>query len=171
MKRYIVVLPILLTLLLAACAKDLSPNTYSDANIDSGSRVYHGVIISMRPVKVKGNSGFGGPAGLASGAVLGSAVGGGRGSIVTGVAGAIAGGIAGHAIDKSVNTQNAIEYIVQLDTRKTMSVVQAPTNLHVNQRVLLLYGARVRLIPDTTPVPAQHHAKAAKPTANVTKKA
>jgi len=153
MKRLLLLLPLALTILLAACAKDLSSSTYSEESVGSGSQVYHGVIVSMRSVKVKGNSGLGGVAGAATGGVLGSAVGGGRGSIVAGIAGAVAGGIAGNAIDKDVNKQDAIEYIVELDNHKTMSVVQAPSDLRVHDRVLVLDGPRVRVIADTTSKP------------------
>jgi outer membrane lipoprotein SlyB len=147
---------LLIALLLCACvtgcAQNVSPNTYSVAEVGVASKVVSGVIIDKRAVNIDANSGAGGLAGVVGGAAAGSTLGSGHANNVVGaVGGAVIGGLAGNAIDKAVNHHPGFEYIIQLKQGGTIAVVQAEeTQFAVNQHVLLIYGAMTRIIPDNT---------------------
>ena len=137
---------------LAACNADISANDYQSQNANVVSKVVPGVVLSKRVVNVKTDTGVGKIAGGLAGGIIGSGIGGGRGAALGLVAGAVAGGVLGQHLEDEVNTQKAFEYIVKLDNNKSIAITQGmDTNLSVGQRILLIYGARSRLIPDNTP--------------------
>jgi outer membrane lipoprotein SlyB len=140
-----------LSLLLSSCAENVNPNTYTTSEVGSASRVVSGVIVSKRAVSVDNNSGVGGLAGTATGAALGSTIGGSTaGNIAAIVGGAVIGGVAGNAIDGSINHHQGFEYIIRLQKGRTISVVQTKDEeLHVNDRVLVIYGAKTRIVADS----------------------
>lgn len=142
----------LVCVFLSSCAQNVSSNTYQASEVGVASKVVSGVIVAKRPVKIDANSGAGGIAGMAAGAAAGSTVGGSAaGNVVAAVGGAVVGGVAGNAIDKAVNHHQGFEYIIKLKNAATISVVQAEDQtLHINQHVLIIYGAMTRIIPDTT---------------------
>ncbi|HLB57338.1 MAG TPA: hypothetical protein VJL60_00830 [Gammaproteobacteria bacterium] len=136
----------------AGCAQNVSPNTYSAAEVGSTSKVTSGVVISKRLVNLNTSSNVGGVAGTIAGAGAGSAIGGSAASNIVGaVGGAVIGGLLGSTIDKSINTQQGYEYIVKLKTGKTISVVQnLEMQFEVHQHVFVVDGPRAHLIADTT---------------------
>lgn len=140
------------SLLMVGCAQNVSPNTYQSGEVGVASRVVPGVVIAKRSVNIDANSGAGGLAGVAAGAAAGSTMGSSTSSNVVGaVGGAVVGGVAGNAIDKAVNHHQGYEYIIRLNKGRIISVVQEKdVQFRVNQRVLIIYGAMTRLIPDTT---------------------
>lgn len=163
MKRVMIFLSVIcLAISLTACNNDISPNDYDSANAGVVSKVEPGVILVKREVTVTSKSAVGDVAGGAIGGIAGSAIGGGRGALLGIVAGAVAGGIIGHHVADAVNRQKALEYIVKLHDGSTVSIVQGlETQLYVGQKVLLIYGARSRLIPDPSGVSTeieQNHA-------------
>ena len=80
--------------IMAGCARDISPDSYSARDIGQVSRVESGVVLAKRLVSIDNNSGAGGFAGTAAGAVAGTAIGGSdRASILGAVGGAVAGGV------------------------------------------------------------------------------
>lgn len=139
-------------LFLSACTNDLSPNTYNTDSVGQASRVEPGVIVSMRNVKIDQNTDMGGLAGAGAGAAAGSAIGGsGEANIIGAIGGAVIGGLAGNYAEKHINKENGVEYIVKLKNGSVTSITQPPNlNLHVDQRVLIIYGKTVRIIPDHT---------------------
>lgn len=140
------------SLLLSACAKSVSPNSYQSSEVGVASKVVPGVIMSKRAVSIDGNSGAGGLAGAGAGAAAGSTIGGSSstsGNIIGAIGGAVVGGLIGNAADKAINHHQGYEYIIRLKNGSAVSVVQAEEmKFEVNQRVLVVYGAMTRIIPD-----------------------
>ena len=145
-------LAVIVSLLLCGCVHNMSPSTYSHDEAGEASKVKKGVIISKRLIKIEGTSGVGGVAGGVAGAAAGSAIGGSTAANVVGaVGGAVAAGVIGHELDKAVNRRTGYEYIIELNNGKTISVAQERTvELAVGQRILIIYGAMTRVVPDTT---------------------
>lgn len=121
MRKIIATLMTTALLLLSACARDLSSNTYtSDSTFNL---TLQGKVLSVRPVTIKnsdelsGNTG-GLLAGGALGGALGSTVGGGSGKTLAMVGGAIAGALGGAAAQGKLSENQGLEYIVKVDTSK-----------------------------------------------------
>ena len=135
-------------LALGACAPQNTNTTYTGADIGRSAEVSYGVIVSMRPVTVQGGrSGVGTLGGAAAGATAGSFIGGDpRTHILGAIGGAIVGGIAGTAVESSVTTGQAVEFIIRQDNGQTISVVQTnEEGFRPNERVVLTRGARTRI--------------------------
>ncbi len=139
-------------LTLTACSRNLSPNNYYGHDVGVASKVLHGTIISKRVVKINNASGIGTLAGATAGGAAGSMIGTHAATNVVGaVGGVLVGGAAGYVVDKAVNSSEGYEYIIKLTNGHTISVVQAmDIQFNVNQRVLVIYGEMVRIIPDDT---------------------
>lgn len=145
-----IMMTVILSLFLSSCAQNLSPCTYNACEIAYPKRVFTGVIVSKRCVRIDASTGIGGFAGVTTGAIAGSGIGGSAaGHLLGGVGGAIVGGLVGNALDKAINCHRGYEYIIRLKDGELMSVVQ-PCNLIFvpGQRVLVLCGYRTRIIPD-----------------------
>jgi outer membrane lipoprotein SlyB len=148
-------------LLLTNCAKNISSNEYSEADVGTVKHTYKGVIISSRPVKVHGADSLGdNQAGLLGGGVagglLGSQMGKGRGQVVGLVLGAAAGALGGSFLEKGLKSQEGIEYSVELEDGRILTLVQGTDNsLSIGQRVLVMVGSkgRSRVVPDLSPAP------------------
>ncbi len=153
MKKLFYSFLIVLCSLVAGCAGNISPNTYDSSEIGVASKVVHGRIIAKRAVNIDNHTGAGGLAGATAGAAAGTMAGHNAATGVIGaVGGAVVGGVVGHGVDKAVNRHRGYEYIIKLRNGSTVSIVQAEDlNVHVNQRVLIIYGAKTRIIPDTIP--------------------
>ncbi len=143
---------LLLCLLLTGCGKNVSPNTYEASEVGVVSRVMAGTIIAKRAVTIDNHSDVGMLAGAATGAVGGSAIGGsGRGNLAGAIGGAVVGGVVGNVADKAINRKKGFEYIIKLKDGSTIAVAQASDILfQINQKVLVIYGAMTRIIPDDT---------------------
>lgn len=106
-------------LLFAACARDLSSDTYtSDSTL---SLTLEGKVVSIRPITIKNSdtlsdNSTGILAGGAMGAVAGANVGGGNGQAAAAVGGAIVGAAAGALLESKLGKSNGLEYIVKVDT-------------------------------------------------------
>lgn len=138
---------LLLVVSLTGCNADISASDYNAANAGVVDKVVPGIILQKRVVNVRTDAGVGKVAGGIAGGVIGSGIGGGRGAVLGLVAGSVLGGVLGQKAENSVNTQKAFEYIVKLDNKKTIAITQGmDTSLSVGQKVLLIYGARSRLI-------------------------
>ncbi|MBL4647930.1 MAG: glycine zipper 2TM domain-containing protein [Gammaproteobacteria bacterium] len=126
--------------LFSACAPDISSNSYSMGAVGT-EQVEQGVILQVSHVNINANQGIGGGAGAALGATAGSAIGGDtRANIIGGIAGALIGGIIGNEIDKGVNSQGGLRYIIKLSSGRTVSIVQGMENpLRAGQRVLVTF--------------------------------
>jgi outer membrane lipoprotein SlyB len=136
-------------LLLGACTRNISPDTYSVGSVGMATRTIRATIISVRDVKIEGNrTGIGAGAGATGGAVAGSAIGGNaRGNILGAIGGAVAGGIAGAAIEEGTTRQTGLEYVVETETDHLLTVVQGPEpRLSKGEKVLVMYGNPTRII-------------------------
>lgn len=136
---------------LAACAPNISPDSYAAGSVGQVNRTVRGVVISARPVAIGGSqSGLGAGAGAVAGGAAGSSMGSGpRGNIVGAVGGALVGGLVGAMAEEAATRQDGMEYVVQTDNGALLTVVQGKEPaLAVSQKVLVLYGSRSRVIPD-----------------------
>lgn len=137
-------------LMLCGCARDIDSNVYTSANVDSASKTYEGVVVSMRGVTVKDSESLtDNTAGLlvggALGGVLGNAVGGGRGRVVTTALGAVGGAAAGALAQGKLSKQNAIEYVVKLNDGQMYTFVQGKDAIYApGQKVLVSMGRNSR---------------------------
>lgn len=138
--------------LLTACAPSVSPNTYSGSEVGVASRVVKGTVIGIRPVKIQQNTGIGAVAGGVAGGAAGSLIGSSTAVNIVGAAGgAVVGGLIGNEAEKQLSKDQGYEYIIQLDNNSTISVTQTQAlQLSLNQRVLVIYGATTRIVPDDT---------------------
>ncbi|MDR2068076.1 MAG: glycine zipper 2TM domain-containing protein [Holosporaceae bacterium] len=132
---------------IGGCARNISSNTYDAKTLGSASHTYPCVVISSRRVMVEEGERLednktGGVIGAIAGGVLGNAFGGGRGRIITTAGGALAGAAAGAYAEKSLKSQEAIEYVVELQSGEMRSVVQGTD-------VILSNGQAAYLIVDT----------------------
>lgn len=137
--------------ILAGCAANVSPNTYSVGSVGQVNRTISAVVISVRDVAIAGTSGVGSGAGAATGAVVGSGAGGNnaRGNIVGAIGGAIVGGMIGASIEANATKQTGVEYVVETENGNLMTMVQGDSpRFAEGQKVLVLYGSPSRLIPD-----------------------
>jgi outer membrane lipoprotein SlyB len=137
---------------MAGCAQNISPQTYSVGSVGQVNRTISATVISVREVNVAGTTGMGSSAGGATGAVIGSGMGGGnsRGDLVGAIGGAVIGSLAGAAIESNATKQKGLEYVVETENGNLMTIVQGADTVFVEgQKVLVLYGSPSRLIADT----------------------
>jgi outer membrane lipoprotein SlyB len=140
-----------LALMASGCATNISQDHYSDETVGEASKVYKGVIVDVRKVRVGpdqlGKSRTGAAMGAVGGAIAGRAIGGrgAAGILIGGVAGAIGGAYA----EKALKTQDALEYTIELANGDGMSVVQGtdkPLSVGQNVRVIVSSRGRSRII-------------------------
>ena len=137
-------------LVLSGCASSTSSDTYSRGQVGDINETMRGVVVSSRAVKIEGTkSGVGTIAGAAAGGAAGSQIGGGRAeNIVGGIAGAVAGGLIGAAAEEQLTKGQGIEYIVELEDGRTVTIVQGADNaIPPGTPVLVILGERARIVP------------------------
>ncbi|OGT65250.1 MAG: hypothetical protein A3J38_07970 [Gammaproteobacteria bacterium RIFCSPHIGHO2_12_FULL_45_9] len=133
---------------LTAC-NNYSPDTYQPGEAQQASSVAHGVITSIRPVKIAGSSGVGTVAGAVAGGAAGSMIGGSTAvNVIGAVGGAVVGGLVGGAVEKGVTSADGVQIVVKLKSGRTVSIVQAPTNLRVGDHVMVMFGEKARVVLD-----------------------
>lgn len=128
---------------LAGCASSKSGDVYTRDQARHEMTVRRGVVESVRVVSLEGTkSPVGTAAGAVVGGVAGSAVGRGKGSIVGAVVGAVAGGLAGSAIEEGVTRKQALEITVDLDSGRSIVVVQegTPDEFRAGDQVRVVSG-------------------------------
>lgn len=149
MKRLIA---LLLLASLTACAHP-GQNRYGYQDVGQASVVEFGTVVSERPVEITGqNTGLGATAGAASGALGGAYIGRGGGSLGAMLAGAVIAGVAGHMAEQAIADHKGIEYIVTLESDKTVTIVQnyveGEPSIKVGQRVMVqTSGMYQRVLP------------------------
>ena len=138
---------------IVSCAKDINDNSYQMSSVGSADRVGQGIIISVRPVRIQGNSQTGALMGGLAGGAAASTIGRGSGSVLASVGGALLGAFIGGVTQKELEEQQALQYIVRLTDGNMITVIQGMKNrLEVGQRVFVLYGQETHLIPDNLPL-------------------
>jgi len=153
--KWMVSLAVLSLVVFSGCARQISSNVYSGAQIGEVSTTYPGVVISVRQVTVEdqeylGQNPLGIVGGGAAGAYAGSKIGKGEGNTLSTVGGAVAGAVAGAMAEKALKKQNAMEYIVALENGETKTLVQGmDPSYGVGQKVWVIVGqqGRSRVIP------------------------
>lgn len=137
-------------LVLNACQNGYSPDRYSPGSMQQANKVDRATVQSVRLVDVDGTAGAGALVGGAAGGIGGSSFGSGGGSAAAALGGVLVGAAIGALVEKSATETQAFEYIVQKQNGDLMSVTQKDAQpLAVGQKVMLIYGVRARLIPDT----------------------
>lgn len=117
----------------SACAPADRPAPYTAAELARAAPANYGVVVTIRPVPVHGES-----TGSAPDSGVGPAAGGDVRDTILGAMGTTAGPGAG--------ADPAFEFILREDTGQTVSVVQAnEEGLRPGERVVLSMGARTRL--------------------------
>ncbi len=140
---------VLLLTLITGCAKDLGVKHYSDRTVGEASKTYRGTVLNVTKVRVGpdelGKSKAGAIVGGVGGAVIGSRFGRGGGALAGTLIGAVAGAVGGAFAEKALKTQDALEYVVELDNKSLMSVVQGMDETFAKgERVLLMVGEKGR---------------------------
>ena len=151
MKYHMIPLAFAVIVPVVACTPNISPDSYSVGSVGQVNRVVRGVIVSARPVDISGTqTGVGAGAGATAGGAAGAAIGGSvEANIVGAVAGALVGGIAGAAIEENATQQTGMEYIVEAENGALITLVQGDEEpLSAGQKVMVIYGARARVIAD-----------------------
>jgi outer membrane lipoprotein SlyB len=113
-------------LLAQACASPASGRIYSRQEARVAWDVKYGEVVAVDEAVIEGrHSPLGRIGGGFVGYQAGRTVGGGSGRAVAGAVGAVAGSVAGEAIEERVTRQQAWQFTVELESGRTISVVQA----------------------------------------------
>ncbi|GAB1232991.1 glycine zipper 2TM domain-containing protein [Ferrigenium sp. UT5] len=139
--------------LLAACASGKSGDVYTRDQVRQIQTYRVGIIEGLHEVRIEGTkTPIGGGAGAVVGGVAGSSVGRGKGSAVAGVLGAVVGGVVGAAAEEGYTREDGIEFAIQLEDGRHISVVQAKS---VNDETFAV-GDKVRVIDSAGVVRVTH---------------
>jgi outer membrane lipoprotein SlyB len=146
---------ILIILLFYSCTYT-SPTNVKTSDTQKITAVEYGIIKTSLPVKIKGESNW-------VGATAGGMIGGLLGTMVCGeeevvgtkcqdigvVFGVIGGGATGTVIQATLGNHDGFQYVVDIDnSEKDSAFVQGDkTPLSNGQRVIIIYGNDVRILP------------------------
>lgn len=137
------------------CARQISPGVYEGAHVGSVAETRTGTIQSARVVMVQedellqDNTVGIGIGGLAGG-LAGREVGDGWGRVAATAGGAIAGAAVGALAQRSLQRQEAMEYIVRMDDGGLLTIVQGvQPQIPVGRRVYVQMGSggQARVLP------------------------
>jgi outer membrane lipoprotein SlyB len=135
----------LAALALMACNPPNSGNVVSANQAQAAQSVSFGTIVGANPVSVQGGNApadvVGTVAGGLIGGLIGNEIGGGRGRDIATVAGAVGGAAAGNRIAGAATTVQSTEWLVQLESGRTISVIQAQPAFSIGQRVQVIQSA------------------------------
>jgi outer membrane lipoprotein SlyB len=138
---------------LMGCNPPNSGNVVNARQAQTAQTVTFGTIIGATPVAVQGGNQTAEVVGTLAGGLLGglagNQVGGGTGRVITTGVGATAGAAAGNRIAGAATTVQSTEWLVQLESGRTISVIQAEPVFSVGQRVQVVQSANgtTRLVP------------------------
>lgn len=115
-------------------------------------RAHHselGTVRGYREVLVRSDGHGGAILGAVTGGSVGAALGGDAGgSLAGGLIGALIGGVIGSEIERSGSEHPAIDYLIEMDSGRTIRVIQARGRIFPpGARVRVLFGDHVRVIP------------------------
>jgi len=138
-------------LLVAGCAPQFSPNTYSSNAVQLANKVEGGVVIGYREVSISASGNIGTVTGGAAGGVLGIEY---ANSGLVAVGATAVGGLIGNALDHAAGDTTGWEYIVRKPNGDMLSVTQRERRpLGLGQKVLVIMGPQARVIPDYSVIP------------------
>ena len=147
---------ILFIILLLYSCTSTSPTNVKTSDAQKVTAVEYGTIITSLPVKIKGEGNWlGATAGAMIGGLLGTQVCGEKEVVGTKcqdiavVFGAIGGAAAGTVIQAALGNHDGFQYVVDVDNSdKDSAFVQGDdTPLSNGQRVIIIYGNDVRILP------------------------
>ncbi len=140
--KYLTVMMLAPALVLGGCASSRSAKVYSRDQVQHAQEVQLGKVISVEEVLIEGTkSQIGTAAGGAIGGIAGRSSSQGTTGEILGVVGAVVGGIAGAAAEEAYTRRKGLEITVQLDSGKTLSIVQeADEPVAPGDRVRVLTG-------------------------------
>lgn len=151
MKKALLIL--LVAMGLAACGANLNNDRYETSGTGTVNTVSEGVIINVRRVTIADQDG---EVGQLAGGLVGAVAGGMLGDdnkitqTISAVGGAVLGGYVGGKMEEGLSSQGGIEYIVKLDSGRTITLTQGDdVEFTVGQSVYVLdadYGERARII-------------------------
>ena len=127
-------------LTMAGCASS-SSNVYTYDQTMQAQIVDTGTVESVKSVTIQASDPpvAGGLIGGVAGGVLGSTIGSGSGRGVATIVGALAGAATGAAIENNAGTKNGFEIVINLDSGRTIVVVQeADVPIYPGERVRVL---------------------------------
>ena len=146
---FLKILPLII--LLAACAPNFSPNTYSSDAVQRASKVDSGVVVGVRKVAISVDSNVATATGAAAGGISGSQVADKTVSALSALGGAVLGGIAGNKVGHNIQDTYGYEYIVRKPNGDLLSVTQKDKKpLKIGEHVLLIQGPQARIVKDYT---------------------
>ncbi len=144
--KFIVCIMAAAMMTMAGCASS-SSNVYTHEQAMQAQTVDTGTVASVKSVIIQASNPpvAGGAIGGVTGGVLGSTIGHGHGRDLATIGGALAGAAIGAAIEHEAGTKNGFEIVVNLDSGRTIVVVQEAD-------VPMFPGDRVRVLtaPDGT---------------------
>jgi outer membrane lipoprotein SlyB len=113
-----------------------------------------GTIIDVVPVKIKGDpSTVGAIAGGLIGGIAAEKIGSGSGQEIAVIAGTVAGGVIGYYSTVKLGEHNGYQYSIAIDDENSpIAIIQGEDkndkfNFEVGDRVSIIYGAQVRVLP------------------------
>lgn len=142
---------VLASVALLACNPPTSGNVVTARQSQTAQTVAFGTIIGAQPVTVQGGNApaevVGTVGGGLAGGLIGNQIGGGLGRDIATVVGATAGAAVGNRAASAATTQQSTEWLVQLDSGRTISVIQRQPTFGVGQRVQVVQsGGVTRLV-------------------------
>lgn len=145
------------SLALAGCERQISPGVYEGARVGTSVQTLTGTVQSARVVIVQEDellqdNTVGGAVGGLAGGLVGSALthGSGVGAIAATAGGALAGAAIGAMGQRTLQRQDAMEYIVRLDDGRLVTIVQGmQPQIPVGRRVYVQTGSSgdARVLP------------------------
>jgi outer membrane lipoprotein SlyB len=140
--KTLLILPLCISLLLAACASEKGGDVYSRDQVRQVQHFKVGTVEGTHKVRIEGTkSQVGTTAGSIVGGIAGSGAADGRTGQVAAVLGAVVGGMVGSAAEEGYTRENGIEYTIKLEDGNYISVVQA-----VNDKEEIKTGDKVQVI-------------------------
>lgn len=123
--KYAITMLAMCAVLLSGCKERPGQNTYNANEVGVSRAVEFGTVLNVREVNIQGDSsGTGTLLGAGAGAATGSAIGKGSGKGWATIGVALVGAIAGNAVEQEINNRKGLEYVVQLQSGETKTIVQ-----------------------------------------------
>ena len=121
MKKYF----LLLTLLLASCARNVGQNQYNYNEVGRSVIVEYASVVKVKEVDITGrNTGTGAALGATAGGAAGYQMGNGNGQLASTIGGVLVGAVAGGIAEQAMANQKGYEYTVVTEHKKTKTIVQ-----------------------------------------------
>jgi outer membrane lipoprotein SlyB len=141
---------VFVSIALAGCSPDYSPNTYNGSAVQQANKVDTGIVIGYREVRISDDGSVGTVTGGAAGGILGAELS--SPTVPTALAalgGTVVGGVVGATIQHASGDTKGWEYIVREPKGDLVSVTQRePKPIAIGQKVLVIEGKQARIIPD-----------------------